>query len=101
MFSKMIFSGNSNEVISLADYKGEKENLLGGTAEQEPIPVFVTIADFARLMGLSYYAVRTMTMINGFPVLKIGNKKMILADDAKKWVIDQINSGRDARSLIG
>ncbi|WP_276840223.1 hypothetical protein [Anaerovibrio lipolyticus] len=50
--------------------------------------VYVTIKEFGKLINMKEYSVRSLTMIDEFPCIKIGKKTLILRDKAKAWLLN-------------
>lgn len=50
--------------------------------------VYVTIKEFGKLVNMKEYSVRSLTMIDDFPCIKIGSKTHILRDKAKAWLLN-------------
>ena len=53
--------------------------------------VYVTIKEFGQLVHMKDYTVRSLTMIDDFPSMKIGSKTFILRDKAKAWLLKNSN----------
>ena len=50
--------------------------------------IYVTIKEFGELVHMKPYSVRSLTMIEDFPSMKIGSKTFILRDKAKAWLLN-------------
>ena len=50
--------------------------------------VYMTIKEFGKLVHMKDYSVRSLTMIDDFPSIKIGSKTFILRDKAKAWLLN-------------
>ena len=52
-------------------------------------PISITMAEAARLLGVSRPTVYSLAKTEGFPVVKLGNCTRVLVDDLKAWVREQ------------
>ena len=52
-------------------------------------PIAVTMAEAARLLGVSRPTVYALAKTEGFPVVKLGACTRVLVDDLKAWVREQ------------
>ena len=52
-------------------------------------PIAVTMAEAARLLGVSRPTVYALAKTEGFPVVKLGGCTRVLVDDLKAWVREQ------------
>lgn len=50
------------------------------------VPIAVSMAEAARLLGVSRPTVYTWAKMEGFPVVKLGGCTRVLLDDLKIWV---------------
>ncbi len=53
--------------------------------------IYMTIKEFGKLVHMKDYSVRSLTMIDDFPSIKIGSKTFILRDKAKAWLLNNTN----------
>ena len=51
-----------------------------------------TVKELAQLVGVSVPRAYDLTHIEGFPVVVIGTRRVVLLEQAKQWLID--NAGR-------
>ena len=47
-----------------------------------------TVKEFQENYGISKQTAYTYTNISGFPVIKVGRKKLIIREAVEKWMLD-------------
>ena len=51
-----------------------------------------TVKEWAQIVGCSLPLAYDMTHVEGFPVICVGSRRIVLLEQAKQWLID--NAGR-------
>ena len=55
----------------------------------------ITVKELAQMLGISVPKAYEMTEIEGFPVMRIGKKKIIPVEQLKTWMAEYALSGKN------
>lgn len=56
--------------------------------------VTMSVPEYAKRVNIGRNNMRKMTHIDGFPVLCIGRRRLILVEQADKWIVSHANEIR-------
>lgn len=49
-----------------------------------------TVKEWAQIVGISLPRAYDMTHIEGFPVVCVGNRRIVLLEQAKQWLVSNV-----------
>lgn len=59
--------------------------------DNEEKPLVYTVAELAKRLKISLSTAYALTKVKGFPLIKIGNRKLIPAMELEMWLSEQCN----------